>query len=47
LITGNYIYIDSNGEFQVGEIYLKDGDKWERGTEYNTDGTEEKYDCEC
>jgi hypothetical protein len=32
------------GNFQVGEIYFKDGVKWSRGTQYNSDGTEEKFD---
>ncbi len=26
--TDNYIYIDSDGGFSVGEIYLKDGRRW-------------------
>ncbi len=42
--TGNYIYIHSDGEFAVGERYLKDGDVRDRGTRYSTDGKEEKYD---
>ncbi len=42
--TGNYIDIRSNGTFYVGEMYLKDEEKWERGTQYDTDGTEEQYD---
>ncbi len=37
--TGNYIYILEDGEFRVGECYMKDGKKWSRGTEYYTDGT--------
>ncbi len=44
LSTGNYISIWSDGLFQVGEIYEKDGEKWRRGTQYDTDGTEIKYD---
>jgi hypothetical protein len=38
--TGNYITIDSDGEFRVGELYFKDGRRWRRGTQYNKDGTE-------
>jgi hypothetical protein len=30
--TGNYIVIHSDGEFRVGESYLKDGEEWRRGT---------------
>jgi hypothetical protein len=44
LSTGNYIAIFSWGEFWVGEFYKKGGKKWSRGTQYNTDGTETKYD---
>ncbi len=42
--TGNYIQISVDGVFRVGERYMKDGDKWVRGTQYNLDGTEEQYD---
>ncbi len=44
--TGNYITIYSDGRFDVGEQYLKDGKRWYRGsgTRYKTDGTSEKYD---
>ncbi len=42
--TGNYININSKGEFVVGEYYMKDGREWVRGTMYKTDGTELKYD---
>ena len=42
--TGNGIKIWSDGMFRVGEFYRKDGRRWERGTQYNTDGTEMKYD---
>jgi hypothetical protein len=42
--TGNYIYIDSGGLFRVGELYFKNGKKQWRGTEYNTNGSEKKYD---
>ncbi len=45
--TGNYIYIASDGVFEVGEAYEKEGKKWERGTEYKTNGSEEQYDKEC
>ncbi len=43
--TGNYIYIRSDGVFEVGEIYIKDGEKWVRkkGTIYKNDGTEAQY----
>ncbi len=40
--TGNYIIISNVGEFRVGGNYLKDGEKWVRGT-YYTDGKEKKY----
>ncbi len=43
-VTGNYIRILSDGWFNVGEIYYKDGDECGRGTWYNPDGREEKYD---
>ncbi len=42
--TGNYIIIYSDGEFRVGEYYLKEGRKWSRGTKYLTNGKEKKYD---
>ncbi len=42
--TGNYITIRNDGYFEVGEIYLKDGDECMRGTRYNTDGIEEQCD---
>ncbi len=42
--TGDYIAIFSSGNFEVGERYLKDGERWNRKTEYKTDGTEEQYD---
>ena len=41
---GNNLYIYSWGDVQVGEFYLKKGERWERGTQYNTNGTTEKYD---
>jgi hypothetical protein len=40
LSTGNYILIFSNGDFVVGEIYIKDGGRRNRWTQYNTDGSE-------
>ncbi len=46
LSTGNHILILSGGNFSVGEIYRKEGVRWERGTYYITDGTEEEYDKE-
>ncbi len=43
--TGNYIIINSiSGFFKVGEIYMKYGNTWRRGTEYKTNGIEENYD---
>ncbi len=42
--TGNYIYIDYDGGFKVGDYYRKDGNRWRRGTWYYTNGTEEEYD---
>ncbi len=44
--TGNYIVILNYGRFDVGEKYKKEGGRGNRGTQYNTDGTEEKYDFE-
>ncbi len=45
--TGNYIIIIfKSSRLEVGEIYWKDGVKWERYTEYNTDGSEKQYDRE-
>ncbi len=47
LSTGsNCITIYDDGDFSVGEYYLKDGEKRERWTKYKTDGTEEEYDLE-
>ncbi len=40
LSTGNYIGIASDGGFSVGEIYLKDGKRRIRGTNYFKDGSE-------
>ncbi len=38
---GKYIFIrdDGDGEVDVGENYLKDGQRWNKYTLYNTDGT--------
>ncbi len=46
--TGNYIAIFSNGEFYVGEEYRIIGmrQRWDRGTKYYTDGTEEESDTQ-
>ena len=41
---GNYLTIYSDGEFKVGECYLKDGEKCVRGTRYLTDGFCKKFD---
>jgi hypothetical protein len=30
--------------FSVGERYIKEGEKWCKGTRYYTDGTEKKFD---
>ncbi len=40
--TGNYIRIYSDGEFWVGERYLKDEKRGDRWTQYMTDGREKK-----
>ncbi len=42
--TGNYIIIHSDYWFKVGERYMKDGKRWERGTWYHKNGKEEQYD---
>ena len=42
--TGNYLEIWSDGNFEVGECYLKDGKLCYRGTQYKTDGTTEEFD---
>jgi hypothetical protein len=39
--TGHYIYIFSNGDLEVGENYIKNGEPWIRYNRYNRDGTEE------
>jgi hypothetical protein len=44
--TGNYIWIYRNGNFDVGECYMKDGVRWIRGTTYYTAGGKFKYDKE-
>jgi hypothetical protein len=44
LSTGNYIHLLSDGVFFVGEFYMEEGLRKRRGTEYQTDGTEKKYD---
>jgi len=41
---GNYLYIQSNGDVNVGKVYLKKGERWIKGTRYNTNGTTEEYD---
>ena len=41
---GNYIYIFSDGRFDVGEFYLKDGKRRLRCTQYFTDGTTQDFD---
>ncbi len=42
--TGYNIQIAFMGSFRVGEYYLKNGESWRRGTQYDPDGTESKYD---
>ncbi len=42
--TDHYIQMDSDGELRFGETYLKDGNKWRRGTGYQRDGTQRQYD---
>ncbi len=42
--TGNYIIIYGDGVFRVGEFYLKDGKRRDRGTWYYINGKEEQYD---
>ncbi len=42
--TGNNIRILSDGSFDVGEIYWKDGKRCRRVTEYYADGSELKFD---
>ncbi len=44
LRTGKYIDIRSDGDFSVGECYMKDGERMKRGTTYFTNGEEEEYD---
>ncbi len=40
---GNFIQILSEGDFRVGEYYLKNGGICDRRTWYNTDGTCKKF----
>ena len=43
--SGDYIEIHSWGGFDVAESYLdQQGERKFRGTQFNTDGTTEKYD---
>ncbi len=44
LSTGHYIYIRSNGDFLVGDMYYEDGNIGWRGTTFRTNGTEEAYE---
>ncbi len=41
---GNYIRIFSDGEFKVGEFYLKDGEMHRRGALYCLDCTATEFD---
>ncbi len=41
--TGHYIHIRSDGDFNVGEVYMKDGKRLDRGIVYRTDEEEEEY----
>ena len=43
LSTGNYIIIYKDGDFEVGERYIKDGERMRRCTRYMLDGEEEQY----
>jgi len=40
VVPGNYLAINSNGEGNliVGEVYIKGGKRWIKGTQYHTDG---------
>ncbi len=44
LAPGNWIHIWDDRSFEVGVIYLKDGNRRKRATGYRTDGTEGCYD---
>ena len=44
LATGNCIGIGSDGEFEVVEVYIKDGETCTRGTRYWENGDVEKFD---
>ncbi len=39
--TGHYIYIVLDGRFWVGECYMREGRRWDRGTYYKKNGKEE------
>ena len=39
--TGNYIFVESDAEFGVGQIFFRDGNEENVGTKYYADGTEE------
>ncbi len=41
---GNYIEIFSDGDVDVGEIYLKDGKRWNKCTRYFSDGKTKESD---
>ena len=43
IAPGNFIKIFSNGVFIVGELYMKDGEKCYRFTQYNKDGTTSEF----
>jgi hypothetical protein len=43
---GPYFRVFLDNWFRVGELYMKNGVRWKRGTQYNQDGTEEQYDQE-
>jgi len=44
LAPGNYLWIYSDGKFHVGERYLKDGKRWDKYTQYLTNGKQIKFD---
>ncbi len=40
----NYINILSCGNVDVGQIYMKDGKRWNKWTRYFTDGATKEFD---
>ncbi len=37
---GPYFRIFYDYYYRVGELYMKEGERWKRGTQYNPDGTQ-------